>query len=118
LIKPNFCFDVSHRHSTTVSLESRNPLCIGGFDEAGSVIFLIFNQDMLLADICLKIISSWQQLEWRHWPLQQSGQSGFEGLPYTCPIVFAVYLFLLELQALGSLHKFSWICDHCVLLQD
>ena len=25
LIKPNFCFDLSHRHSTTVSLETRNP---------------------------------------------------------------------------------------------
>ena len=26
LIKPNFCFDLSHRRSTTVSLETRNPL--------------------------------------------------------------------------------------------
>ena len=25
LIKPNFCFDLSHRRSTTVSLETRNP---------------------------------------------------------------------------------------------
>ena len=24
LIKPNFCFDLSHRRSTTVSLETRN----------------------------------------------------------------------------------------------
>ena len=24
--KPNFCFDVSHRRSTTVSLETRNPI--------------------------------------------------------------------------------------------
>jgi len=27
LIKPNFCFDLPHRRSTTVSLETRNPLC-------------------------------------------------------------------------------------------
>ena len=26
LIKPNFCFDLSHRRSTAVSLETRNPL--------------------------------------------------------------------------------------------
>ena len=26
LIKPNFCFDLSHRRSTTVSLETRNLL--------------------------------------------------------------------------------------------
>ena len=26
LIKPNFCFDLSHRRSTTVSLETRNSL--------------------------------------------------------------------------------------------
>ena len=25
LIKPNFCFDLPHRRSTTVSLETRNP---------------------------------------------------------------------------------------------
>ena len=25
LIKPNFCFHLSHRRSTTVSLETRNP---------------------------------------------------------------------------------------------
>ena len=25
LIKPNFCFDLSHRRSTTISLETRNP---------------------------------------------------------------------------------------------
>ena len=28
LIKPNFCFDLSHGHSTTVSLETRNPVPI------------------------------------------------------------------------------------------
>ena len=28
LIKPNFCFDLSHRRSTTVSLETRNPVTI------------------------------------------------------------------------------------------
>ena len=27
LIKPNFCFDLSHRRSTTVSLETRNSFC-------------------------------------------------------------------------------------------
>ena len=26
LIKPNFCFDLSHRRSTTVSLETRSPV--------------------------------------------------------------------------------------------
>ena len=26
LIKPNFCFDLPHRRSTTVSLETRNPV--------------------------------------------------------------------------------------------
>ena len=32
-IKPNFCFDLSHRRSTTVSLETRNlfdPKCLEG----------------------------------------------------------------------------------------
>ena len=28
LIKPNFCFDLSHRRSTTVSLETRNSIAI------------------------------------------------------------------------------------------
>ena len=28
LIKPNFCFDLPHRRSTTVSLETRNPMII------------------------------------------------------------------------------------------
>jgi len=28
LIKPNFCFHLSHRRSTTVSLETRNPTFI------------------------------------------------------------------------------------------
>jgi len=28
LIKPNFCFDLPHRRSTTVSLETRNPFTI------------------------------------------------------------------------------------------
>ena len=29
LIKPNFCFDLPHRRSTTVSLETRNPWTSG-----------------------------------------------------------------------------------------
>jgi len=28
LIQPNFCFDLSHRRSTTVSLETRNSLVL------------------------------------------------------------------------------------------
>jgi len=28
LIKPNFCFDLSHQRSTTVSLETRNPFTL------------------------------------------------------------------------------------------
>ena len=33
LIKPNFCFDLSHRRSTTVSLETRNSCPLSDVDD-------------------------------------------------------------------------------------
>ena len=42
VIKPNFCFDLPHQRSTTVSLETRNPLSF--FIHQGFTVTVVINQ--------------------------------------------------------------------------